>query len=507
MRRPRSRVLVVALFVALVGSAAHLAYHLGAFGQMDHAASSHKATGFASSAPGQQPTTPPSPPAPGAPLVAPSPPAPPGFDNVGDSIASAAESLGQAGRDLGKQMRQRFGKHFGDSLATVVRSRIEHERVAREVGQAHAEAQRAAAEGRRVAMEAQRAADGGQRGLTVAQLIARAREDPEAIPLPPADSFVAGGYTVSAGQMVPHTVATVNGNLDVSGMVSGNAIAINGDVILHSGAHVTGSAFATNGEVRFDSTGALVEGEIRSLQGPIGVAPAVATGRRASGAHPAKLALAAFGLVMLLGIGVLIFAEEQLDNVSATLVEHFGRAAWYGVVGEIALAPGLLVVIVALAITLVGVLAVPFVIVGAVVLTAGAASLGFMAVAEATGSAVLRSRSQNSLTPRGAQLRAMVTGITIYGVLWVLTAAVGTGSGIGIFIRAVVLIVTVVAVTVGFGAVLLWRFEVRRAHRLASAVDVLPASDAVWQTPTPVAGVAAARRPTPPTATATRTPE
>jgi hypothetical protein len=211
-----------------------------------------------------------------------------------------------------------------------------------------------------------------------------------------------------------------------------------------------------------------------------------------------RIAIAAFGLVLMLSIGVLTFAEEQLDNVTATLANQFGRSAWYGFVGEIALLPALLVMVVALAITIIGAIAIPFAIIGFVVLALGAAALGFMAVAEASGTSILRSQSQASLTARGAQLRAIVTGISIFGGLWVLTAIVGADFMVGTIIRAIVLILTAVAVTVGFGAVLLWRLEMRRAGQMAKkAMAELPASDVVWQTPTPVAGVAAARRPTP----------
>jgi len=123
--------------------------------------------------------------------------------------------------------------------------------------------------------------------------------------------------------------------------------------------------------------------------------------------------------------------------------------------------------------------------------------LGFMAVAEAAGTSILRSQSQASLTARGAQLRAIVTGIALFGGLWLFTAVVGTDFVVGAIIRGLAVIVTSVAVTVGFGAVLVWRLELRRAGRIAKVSAVLPAGDAVWQTPTPVAGVAAARRPTP----------
>jgi MFS family permease len=337
---------------------------------------------------------------------------------------------------------------------------------------------------------------------SVRELIDRVRHDPDAtIPLPPADSFIAGGLTIAAGQHQTGTVATVNGPLDISGTVDGNAIAIGGDIVLHPGAHVRGSAFADNGVVRMDGAGGQVDGEIRSIEGSVGngfARVAASEAAHDSRWHAVRIAVAAFGLVLMLSIGVLTFAEEQLDNVTATLADHFGRSAWYGFVAEIALLPALLAIIVALAITIIGVVAIPFAIIGFVVLAVGAAALGFMAVAEASGTSILRSGSQASLTARGAQLRAIVTGISIFGGLWVLTAIVGADFMLGTIIRAIVLILTAVAVTVGFGAVVLWRLEMRRAGQTAKrAIAELPATDAVWQTPTPVAGVAAARRPTP----------
>jgi hypothetical protein len=205
-----------------------------------------------------------------------------------------------------------------------------------------------------------------------------------------------------------------------------------------------------------------------------------------------------FVLLMLLGIGILTFAEEPLDQVTTTLAERFGKSAWYGVVGEIAALPALLVLVVGLAITLVGILAIPFATAGYFVLLAGAATLGLVAVAQSTGAAVLRTRGQAALTPRGAQLRAIVFGSGIYGLLWMVTAVIGSQSTLGFTVRGVVVVVTAVAITVGFGAVIVWRFELRRARRQVIAPPTPATDPAVWVTPTPVTGVAAARRPTPP---------
>jgi len=455
---------------------------------------------FAGAAHGQQPP----------PAAAPAPPAAPGINNdaltiklLTDSLRALGASKAAVGQQVARYYQHKYGPHFADSISKSVNVRVESRPGAHgnggttmiHVGDSN---------GTNVVVMSPSASGGRQAGTpkSIAQLIDRIRHDRDAtVPMPPADSFVAGGLTIGAGQHQTGNVATVDGPLDISGTVDGNAIAVNGDIVLHPGAHVHGSAFTSNGVVRMDGAGGQVDGEIRSIEGSVGPGYASVTTAEAahdSRWHAVRIAIAAFGLVLMLSIGVLTFAEEQLDNVTATLSNQFGRSAWYGFVGEIALLPAMLAMIVALAITIIGAIAIPFAIIGFVVLAVGAAALGFMAVAEASGTSILRSQSQASLTARGAQLRAIVTGISIFGGLWVLTAIVGADFMVGTIIRAIVLILTAVAVTVGFGAVLLWRLEMRRAGRMAKkAIAELPASDAVWQTPTPVAGVAAARRPTP----------
>ena len=339
-----------------------------------------------------------------------------------------------------------------------------------------------------------------QSANSVRDLIERVRRDPEALALPPVDSFTTGALTIPMGSVHTGTAAAVNGNVDVFGMVTGNADAVNGDVEIHSGAHVTGNVFAAGGVVRLDS-GAVVDGEIRSLTGDFGAAPTsiarMPLGATSSRWRDFRIALTAFALVLMLGIGVLTFAEDQLDHVTSTLSDHFGRSAWYGLAGEIAFGPVLALIMLALVITVIGILIVPFAAAAYCAIGIGAGTLGFIAVAEATGTAILRANTQASLTPRGAQLRAIVTGIAVYGGMWMLSAVLGDSTGVGLGVRSVVVTITVVAVTVGFGAVLLWRFDVRRANRLAAAAARRPVDEAVWQTPTPVSGVAAARRTTP----------
>jgi hypothetical protein len=418
-----------------------------------------------------------------------------------DAMSKWADSLAEMGTDLSKlsterrHMRSDQFHHIGDSI----RAAMDQMRAAIQQGVRAGHHMRGPDH-----LMGPGDTDAGHHQGSLADLLGRLRGDPDAIGLPPADSFVAGGLAIAAGDQHAGTAATVNGNLDVFGMVNGNAVAIDGDVILHPGSHVTGSAFAAGGRVRGSG---LVDGEIRYLEGPIG-AVAVAGGHAAASASPSRLhdfriAFSMSVLLMLLGIGILTFAEEPLDQVTTTLAERFGKSAWYGVVGEIAALPALLVLIVGLAITLVGILAIPFATAGYFVLLAGAATLGLVAVAQSTGAAVLRTSGQAALTPRGAQLRAIVFGSGIYGLLWMITAVIGSQSTLGFTVRGVVVVVTAVAITVGFGAVIVWRFELRRARRQVIAPPTPATDPAVWVTPTPVTGVAAARRPTPPAGAST----
>ncbi len=425
-------------------------------------------------------------------------------ESLGQAMRVMADSLGRIASQLGAAEADQAVKRTDAGTARVDSLKRALNEVERSMRDAKAHGHDWRAFGHQVREHARAAA---AQGTSFAAAIERVRQDPEALAMPPADSFTTGSLSIAAGTQHAGTAAIVNGNMQVYGTVSGNAIAVNGNVLVHPGGHVTGNALAGGGEVRVDS-GGMIDGEIRSLTGDFGPV-ATTAGRHVSAPvnsrlHNVRMALMALAFVLVLSIGVLTFAEEQLDHVTATLADRFGRSAWYGLAGAVAIAPVLALMTVALTITVVGILVVPFAAVAYIAMTIGAALLGFIAVAEATGNTILPGQTQGSLTHRGAQLRAIVTGVSIYGGLWVLTAIVGTESGFGIGVRSVAVAVSAVAVTVGFGAVILWRFDVRKATRVAAASKTA-LDDAVWQTPTPVAGVAAARR-TEPAATSSGRP-
>jgi len=316
--------------------------------------------------------------------------------------------------------------------------------------------------------------------------------------VPPADSFSVGGLTITAGTSVPGTVATANGPLEISGHVNGDAIALHGDVIVHAGGVVTGDAVSIGGHVKLD--GGNVYGEMRSLSG----LPAAGAGAARAPPGPLttmgamKLVLGWFAVLAIIGIGVMMFAEHNLDGVVTVLERHLARAFWVGLLAELGLVPLLLLLIVALAITVLGILLIPFAIVAYIIAVAGLLALGFLAVARFTGRGLFR--VEPAAGARGVSLRALFTGLVAYLGIWFVVAALTWMPSAQPVLRAVALAVTWVALTAGLGATVLSRAGTQH-ERPAGSPGAAPraAEPLAWQTPTPVAGVAAARRPVAPT--------
>lgn len=325
--------------------------------------------------------------------------------------------------------------------------------------------------------------------------VAAVRRDPNATPLPPNEQITVGARTVPAGSRVEGTVATAQGRLDVFGQVGGDAVAIDGDVVIHPGALVEGNAFSVGGEVRAE--GGMVLGELRTLQGAVGALPAATTeAPRMSTSRALKLAAAWLAVLIVIGIGVLVAAGEYLDGVIHTLERSFSRAFAIGIAGQLAALPVLVLGVVALAITVLGILLIPFAVVAFALALAGLITLGFLGVASVTGRWIRPVPRGAIISERGAALRALVFGICAYLALWVVAAAFTWHPLAGGLLRAIAFAITWVATTAGLGAAILSRAGSRReAPPLAPAAP--PDEELSWMTPTPVTGVVAARRPTP----------
>jgi hypothetical protein len=318
--------------------------------------------------------------------------------------------------------------------------------------------------------------------------------------VPAAAQFNFGARAVAAGTTLDGPVALARGNLDVFGTVRGDVIVLGGDIRVHHGARITGDAYAAGGQIVID--GGVIEGSKRSLRGaPVAAttnATEVPQGRGLTTWQSVKLTVGWFAILTIIGLGVMIFAAGSLDGVVIALERGFARSFWIGVAGQLVMLPGLLLLIVALAITVLGALLIPFAIVSYVIAAAGLVTLGFLAVARLTGSAL--TPDQGSASPRGVHIRALFLGLVVYLGLWLIAAVFAWNPLIGVVVRAVAIAVTWMAATVGLGAALSSRAGTQRPGMPSGASKRAAQEDLSWQTPTPVTGVAAARRPATPSA-------
>lgn len=311
------------------------------------------------------------------------------------------------------------------------------------------------------------------------------------VSVPASDQFRLGNQTISASDSVG-SMAVARGNLEVRGRLTGDALVLHGDIVVFPGGSISGSAVAVDGRVH--PSGGVIVGDVRSIRGVTGSLLAHAAGRAAaerpvSTMAEIKVVIGWFAVLFAIGVGVLVFAERNLDGVVDALTQDFARSFWTGVLAQLATIPALLLVLVGLCVTVVGVLLIPFAVVAYVIGLAGLVTLGFLAVSRFTGRAFLKTTEAS----RRVSLQSLFVGLAVYLGVWMLAAAFVWHPIAGSLIRVVALAGSWVAVTFGLGATIHTRAGTRRP---LAAADTGKASDSLsWQTPTPVTGVVAARRP------------
>jgi hypothetical protein len=310
--------------------------------------------------------------------------------------------------------------------------------------------------------------------------------------LPGADQFKAGPRALAAGTRTPGPVAVSDGNADVHGRVDGDVVTYRGDIIVHDRAEIAGNAIAIGGTVRME--GGRVSGQTLTLavdgQG-LPVKAAATPSRRIM----EQLALVGGWLAILLviAVGVLVLASDNLSAVADALERHYGSTLVAGMAGQVAFAPLLVALLVALVLSVLGILLVPFAAVAYVIVTAGLVTLGFLATAVVIGRGWRPAPPGSDRARRAATLRALLVGIVVLLSPWALAALLGAWPLAESLVRGVAFATTWVAVTAGLGAALISRAGITRAqsHQAKRAM-----ASPSWQTPTPVSGVVAARRPT-----------
>jgi len=301
-----------------------------------------------------------------------------------------------------------------------------------------------------------------------------------------------GARTIDASQHVSGDAGSFHGPLEIRGDVSGNAVAVGGDVIILPGGHVGGDALSVGGVVRNSGT---IDGESRSINafsvGPIAgtqLTPAEATKRSLS------LAVACFLILVAMALAVAMGARSHLETIASTIRTDFSRSFLFGLLGEIAIAPLFLLSMVALGITIVGILLIPFAAVAYALAILGALDLGFLAMSLLVGDALMQGESHS--TERRPVVSHLIAGLSVFLVLWLLAGGAAYLGLAGSVLRLLAFLSTWIAATIGLGATIITRAGTRVATRMPPIAPP-PVEEYAWQTPTPVSGVAAARRPTP----------
>lgn len=310
-----------------------------------------------------------------------------------------------------------------------------------------------------------------------------------------------GEFSIGSNEQLSGDYLVVKGSADVYGQLDGNLVTVDGDIILHPGAFISGSVLAYNGQVH--DLGGEITGEISTLSSlapPLTkelpqdepVAPVVATLQKAAGVAGVFLSLA------VLGFGLVLFARPNLEVVSDTISHSFGRAFIVGLLGQILVLPTFGMIVVGLVLSVAGILLLPFAIIVYGLLFILASVGGYLAMAHAMGETYTRRRMAAGIQVSSPNsYRYLLVGLLALFALWGAWVVFGWVPFAGDLIQGIALLVTWLLGTAGFGAALLSRAGLREGF----AGRILPpeamTDEYLWATPQ--FGVPAAKRPNKPT--------
>lgn len=192
--------------------------------------------------------------------------------------------------------------------------------------------------------------------------------------------------------------------------------------------------------------------------------------------------VAVFVALAMLGFGTVFFARRYVEVIADTASNAFGRSLVVGLLGQLLLLPTLAMLIVGLIFTIVGILLLPFAVLAFVVAAIAAALGGYLAVAHAVGETWSRRRMASGAFVRNPNAYGYTfTGLVGLLGLWAAAALFGWAGPVVFIFRAAAFIVTWLAATVGFGAVLLSRAGLRETFAGRHAGEL--SDEYLWATP------------------------
>jgi len=306
----------------------------------------------------------------------------------------------------------------------------------------------------------------------------------------------AGEFSVGTGERLQGPILVLRGNAEIFGTVEGNLATVQGNVVVHPGSVVTGDVLAVAGQVR--DLGGDIRGQIRTLDSPRPpaaqeaapgpVSPLLRFARNASGVAGVFLTL------LLVGLGLVLFARQPLEVVSDTVLHSFSRSFLVGLLGQVLLLPTFGMLVVGLVLTVAGILLVPFAVIVFTLLLVLAVLGGFLAIAHAMGESITRRQLARGASIGSANSYRYVTvGLGAVALLWLAWVVFGWVPLAGTLVFVTAILVTWMLATVGFGAALLSRAGLKEhfAGRLLPTESLT--DEYLWATPQ--FGVTAVKRP------------
>ncbi|HEX5004524.1 MAG TPA: hypothetical protein VFV65_04370 [Gemmatimonadales bacterium] len=304
-----------------------------------------------------------------------------------------------------------------------------------------------------------------------------------------------GNYSLGSGESHQGDILVLNGNADLYGRLSGNLVAVEGNITVHPGAYVSGSLLAYGGEVH--QAGGQVTGDIQTLDGAGGAntpAPAATSGSVLVQALRNVAGLAGIFITLLgIGFGLVLFGRPHLEIISDTIVHTFGRSFAVGVLAQVLVLPTFGVLVLGLVLSVVGILLVPFAVIASVLVALVAVLAGFLGVAHVLGERYTRRQLAQGRLGSPSSYRYVLTGLVGMILLWTGWAAFGWVPVLGWIAFGAAAVATWFLMTVGLGAALLSRFGLA-GHFAGRLIPPEALTDEyLWATPQ--FGVPAARRP------------
>ena len=305
-----------------------------------------------------------------------------------------------------------------------------------------------------------------------------------------------GNYTVGSGETINGHLLLFKGDAHVYGTLQGNLVTVDGNIVVHPGAVVTGDVLALGGAV--EDAGGEIRGEIRTLMpAPPGVvspeAAAPLSGFRLLLRNAAGLT-GVYLTLLALGFGLVLFGRPNLEVVADTVSHTFGRSFMVGLLAQMLLLPTFGMLVVGLLLSVVGVLLIPFAVLAYLLLLLIGVVGGYLAVAHALGESYTRRRLAMGISASSPNsYRYLLVGLTAMLGFWAAWAVFGWVPVAGTLMKIAAVLVTWLLATAGFGATLLSRAGARESFtgRLVPAEALT--DEYLWATPQ--FGVPAAKRP------------